>query len=125
MAPAVLLTHHHRQAMRHAADRGFWMPLALEPAQLPQLRYLTALSPGQACIGALLEITAFEPWHEPGIGDLWLPFVGQWLHLPRPLPLGPRARLRRWLPQQPQQWAVVPLLALLAAQRLSDLAPQR
>ncbi|MEY2748726.1 MAG: hypothetical protein RLZZ168_742 [Cyanobacteriota bacterium] len=125
MAPAVLLTHHHRQAMRHAAARGFWMPLALEPAQLPQLHYLTALSPGQACISALLEITAFEPWRVPGIGELWLPFVGQRLCLPRPLPLGPQARLRGWLPKHRDDWAVVPWLALLAAQQLSDLAPQR
>ena len=124
MPPSVLLTNHHRGAMRHAAERGFWMPLPLDPAWLPQLRYLTALSRGQSSIAVLLEITAFEPWRGPGDGVLWLPFVGQRLTLPLPVPLGHRRRLRGWLPQRRQERVVVPLLGLLAAQRLSDLAPR-
>ena len=123
MLPSVLLTYHHRSAMAIAAERGFWMPLALEPAWLPQLRYLTALRRGQRSIAVLLEITAFEPWRGPGEGALWLPFVGQRLNLPMPVPLGSRMRLRGWLPQRRQERVVVPLLALLAAPRLSDLAP--
>ena len=123
MPPSVLLTYHHRSAMAIAAERGFWMPLALERAWLPQLRYLTALRRGQRSIAVLLEITAFEPWRGPGDGELWLPFVGQRLTLPLPVPLGNRMRLRGWLPQRRQERVVVPLLALLAAPRLSDLAP--
>ena len=34
MTTKVLLTHHHRDAIENAADRGFWMPLPLEAEQL-------------------------------------------------------------------------------------------
>jgi len=37
MTTKVLLTHHHREAMENAADRGFWMPLPLEAEQLKAL----------------------------------------------------------------------------------------
>ncbi|MFM8975160.1 MAG: hypothetical protein ACKOFN_05550 [Vulcanococcus sp.] len=123
MPPSVLLIHHHRGAMAIAAERGFWMPLALERAWLPHLRFLTAVSRGQGSIALLLEISGFEAWRQRGCGELWLPFVGQRITLPSPVPLGNRRRLRGWLPQRRQERVVVPLLALLAAPRLSDLAP--
>ena len=47
MTTKVLLTHHHRDALENAADRGFWMPLPLEAKQLKDVMYLTSLSYGE------------------------------------------------------------------------------
>ena len=120
MAVQVLLTHHHREAMANAVERGFWMPLPLQPQQLRSVGYLTALSRGQGQIQQLVEVVGFEPWREANGVVLWLPFLGQRLDLPRPLRLGDRHRLQGWLPHRPQDCQVVPLDALLAAERLSD-----
>ena len=67
MTTKVLLTHHHRDAMENAADRGFWMPLPLPVAEtsLDELMYLTAVSYGSGQIRELLQIESFEPWREP------------------------------------------------------------
>ena len=46
MTTKVLLTHHHRDALENAADRGFWMPLPLEAEQLKDVMYLTSISYG-------------------------------------------------------------------------------
>ena len=79
MTTQVLITHHHRDAMENAADRGFWMPLPL-PLETPdasELMYLTSVSYGTGTIKSLLEISCFEPWRdEDGIAR-WLPFTGR------------------------------------------------
>jgi hypothetical protein len=121
----VLLTHHHREAMANAAERGFWMPLPLQQHQLRAVGYLTAISRGQGCLRQLLEVVGFEPWRDASGVELWLPFLGQRLDLPRAIRLGHRRVLQGWLPQRPQEVQLVALDALLAAQRLSDLLPNR
>jgi len=121
MTSQVLLTHHHHQSMENAAERGFWMPLPLQGDQLSEVRYLSAISRGQGQITALVEITSFEPWREARGVEQWLPFVGGRLELPRPIPLGNRHLLAGWLPQRRDQSQIVELLALLSAERLSDL----
>lgn len=102
MTTKVLLTHHHRDAMENAADRGFWMPLPLPVAEtsLDELMYLTAVSYGSGQIRELLQIESFEPWREADGIQRWLPFVGRRIALPRPLPLGHRGALAGWLPRQ-------------------------
>jgi hypothetical protein len=121
MTSQVLLTHHHHQAMENAAERGFWMPLPLQGDQLSEVRYLSAISRGQGQITALVEITSFEPWRDGSGVEQWLPFVGQRLELPHPIPLGNRRVLAGWLPQRRDQSQILDLLALLAVERLSDL----
>lgn len=120
----VLFTHHHREAMANAAERGFWMPLPLRHAQLRGVAYLTAISRGQSQIQQLVEVAGFEPWRDASGAELWLPFLGQRLELPRPIRLGHRRLLQGWLPQHPQQCQLVPLDALLVAKRLSDCVAQ-
>ena len=125
MSTQVLLTHHHRDAMENAAARGFWMPLplTLSREQLDDVMYLTAVSYADASIRALVEITSFAFWtREDGV-DLWLPFIGQLLTLPRGIPFGDRGLLSGWLPRRHEQVQILELNALLAAQRLSDLLP--
>ena len=125
MASTVVLTHHHRDAMDNAAERGFWMPLPLPVDQLGSLRYLTCLSRAQGQIEALLEISSFEPWRQRDGQRSWLPFLGQRLQLPQPIPLGNRTLLQGWLPQHCEAFQLLDLQALLAAGRLSDLCSRQ
>ncbi len=123
MTTQVLLTHHHREAMENASARGFWMPLPLplQPQQLGAVRYLSAVSYGDRSIRTLAEISSFEPWRCANGVEQWLPFIGQLLQLPRPIPLGDRSLLSGWLPRHREQVQLVDLHDLLAAGRLSDL----
>ena len=121
MTTKVLLTHHHRDAIENAAERGFWMPLPLEAEQLKDVMCLTSLSYGETTLKQLVEVTSFESWRESDGIERWLPFLGQRLELPKPLPLGDRRLLAGWLPRQREAVQIVELNALLAAKRLSDL----
>ena len=121
MTTKVLLTHHHRDAIENAADRGFWMPLPLEAEQLKDVMYLTSLSYGETTLKQLVEVASFEPWRESDGIERWLPFLGQRLDLPRPLPLGDRGLLAGWLPRQREAVQIIELDALLGADRLSDV----
>ena len=123
MTTKVLLTHHHRDAIANAADRGFWMPLPLEAEQLKDVMYLTCLSYGEITLKQLVEVVSFEPWREDDGVERLLPFIGQRLELPRPLPLGDRRLLAGWLPRQREAVQIIELDALLAAKRLSDVLP--
>jgi hypothetical protein len=123
MTTKVLLTHHHRDAIENAADRGFWMPLPLTAEQLKDVMYLTSLSYGETTLKQLVEVASFEPWRESDGVERWLPFLGQRLDLPRPLPLGDRGLLAGWLPRQREAVQIIELDALLAAERLSDVLP--
>ena len=120
MTTKVLLTHHHRDALENAADRGFWMPLPLEAEQLKDVMYLTSLSYGETTLKQLVEVASVEPWRESDGIARWLPFLGQRLELPQPLPLGDRRLLAGWLPRQREAVQIIELDALLAAERLSD-----
>ena len=121
MTTKVLLTHHHRDAIENAADRGFWMPLPLEAEQLKDVMYLTSISYGETTLKQLVEVASFEPWRESDGIERWLPFLGQRLELPQPLPLGDRRLLAGWLPRQREAVQIIELDALLAAERLSDV----
>ena len=121
MTTKVLLTHHHRDAIENAADRGFWMPLPLEADQLKDVMYLTSLSYGETTLKQLVEVASFEPWRESDGIERWLPFLGQRLELPQPLPLGDRRLLAGWLPRQREAVQIVELDALFAAELLSDV----
>ena len=123
MTTKVLLTHHHRDAIENAADRGFWMPLVLEAGQLKDVMYLTSLSYGEITLKQLVEVASFEPWREADGVVRWLPFLGQRLELPKPLPLGDRRLLAGWLPRQREAVQLIELDALLAAKGLSDVLP--
>ncbi len=70
-----------------------------------------------------MEVASFEPWRQSDGIERWLPFLGQRLELPQPLPLGDRRLLAGWLPRQREAVQIVELDALLAAQRLSDVLP--
>jgi hypothetical protein len=83
--------------------------------------YLTSLSYGETTLKQLVEVASFEPWREADGLERWLPFLGQRLDLPRPLPLGDRGLLAGWLPRQREAVQVIELNALLAAERLSDV----
>ena len=123
MTTKVLLTHHHRDAIENAADRGFWMPLPLEADQLKDVMYLTSISYGETTLKQLVEVASFEPWRESDGIERWLPFLGQRLELPQPLPLGDRRLLAGWLPRQREAVQIIELDVLLAAHRLSDVLP--
>jgi hypothetical protein len=123
MTTKVLLTHHHRDAIENAADRGFWMPLPLEAKQLNDVMYLTSLSYSETTLKQLVEVASFEPWRESDGIERWLPFLGQRLELPQPLPLGDRGLLAGWLPRQREAVQIIELDALLGAERLSDVLP--
>jgi len=109
--------------MENAAARGFWMPLELPEGPLDELMYLTSLSYGERSIKRLLEITSLEPWRDADGIERWLPFTGQCLDLPSPVPLGDRRLLAGWLPRERGASQIVDLDALLEAQRLSDVLP--
>lgn len=121
MNTQVLLTHHHREAMANAAARGFWMPLELPDGPRAELMYLTSLSQGDNSIKQLLEIASLEPWREGDGITRWLPFTGQCLDLPRPIPLGQRRHLAGWLPRRRTACQIIALDVLLEADCLSDL----
>jgi len=121
MTTKVLLTHHHRDAIENAAERGFWMPLPLEAEQLKDVMYLTSISYSESTLKQLVEVASFEPWREADGIERWLPFLGQRLELPKPLPLGDRGLLAGWLPRQREAVQLIELDALLAAKRLSDV----
>ncbi len=86
MTTKVLLTHHHRDAIENASDRGFWMPLPLEAEQLKDVMYLTSISYGETTLKQLVEVASFEPWRESDGIERWLPFLGQRLELLKPCP---------------------------------------
>ena len=121
MTTKVLLTHHHRDALENAAERGFWMPLPLEAEQLKDVMYLTSLSYGESTLKQLVEVVSFEPWRQSDGIERWLPFLGQRLDLPQPLPLGDRRLLAGWLPRQREAVQIIDLDDLLVAERLSDV----
>jgi hypothetical protein len=123
MTTKVLLTHHHRDAIENAAVRGFWMPLPLAAEQLKDVMYLTSISYSESTLKQLVEVASFEPWREADGVVRWLPFLGQRLELPKPLPLGDRRLLAGWLPRQREAVQLIELDALLAAKRLSDVLP--
>jgi hypothetical protein len=123
MTAKVLLTHHHRDALENAAERGFWMPLPLAGVHLKDVMYLTSLSYGETTIKQLVEVSSFEPWRDGDGVERWLPFLGQRLDLPSPLPIGDQRLLVGWLPRQRESVQIVELNALLAAKRLSDVLP--
>jgi hypothetical protein len=83
--------------------------------------YLTSLSYGETTLKQLVEVASFEPWRESDGIERWLPFLGQRLELPQPLPLGDRQLLAGWLPRQREAVQLIELDALLAAKRLSDV----
>jgi hypothetical protein len=99
------------------------MPLPLEAEQLKDVMYLTSLSYGETTLKQLVEVASFEPWRESDGIERWLPFLGQRLELPQPLPLGDRGLLAGWLPRQREAVQIIELDALLAAKRLSDVLP--
>lgn len=117
----LLLTHHHRQAMENACERGFWMPLALSAEQAADLTYLVAVSSGAAAITAIAEITSLEPWRQADGTERHLPFLGALVPLLRPVPLGDHQLLAGWLPRTREQLQLLSLGELLQAGRLSDL----
>jgi hypothetical protein len=121
MTTKVLLTHHHRDAIENAADRGFWMPLPLEAEQLKDVMYLTSLSYGETTLKQLVEVASFEPWRESDGIERWLPFLGELVPLRRPIPLGDCGLLAGWLPRNREQLQLLSLGALLQARSLSDL----
>ncbi|MCT0225594.1 hypothetical protein [Synechococcus sp. CS-1328] len=121
MSTQLLLTHHHREAMTNACDRGFWMPLPIPADQSDAVGFLTALSPGATAIRAIAEVTGCEPWREPDGSEQGLLFLGRMIPLLRPIPLGDLDLLAGWLPSQRDQLQLLPLQALLRAERLSDL----
>ena len=122
MPTQVLLTSHHPRAMENACDRGFWMPVPIPMERLQTLLYLVSISESDTAIRALAEITSFEPWRSQAGQELWLPFLGRLLPLPRPVPLGDRHRLAEWLPKRSDQTLLLDLLPVLEAEQLSDLA---
>ena len=97
MTTKVLLTHHHRDEIENAADRGFWMPLPLQADQLKDVMYLTSISYGETTLKQLVEVASFEPWREDDHVERWLQFLGQRLELPKPLPLGGCCKSQRKL----------------------------
>lgn len=121
MANDLLLTHHHRDAMENACERGFWMPLALTAEQASQLTHLTAVAYSTRAIAVIAEITSLEPWNERDGIERWLPFMGRTVPLLRSVPLGDRGLLHGWLPRRREQLQLLSLDALLQADQLSDL----
>jgi hypothetical protein len=123
MANDLLLTHHHRDAMDNACERGFWMPLALSADQACCLTHLTAVSYSTEAIAVIAEITSLEPWNDADGIERWLPFMGRTVPLLRPVPLGDRGMLQGWLPRRREQLQLLSLDALLKAEQLSALLP--
>jgi hypothetical protein len=114
MASQLLITRHHRQALRNACERGFWMPLALPGDQAHTVSHLTALAPGGTTIAAIAPVTAMEPWSEHDGIESFLPFLGARQVLPKPIPLGDHGQLDHWLPKTRDQLQLIPLAALWA-----------
>ena len=120
MAAQLLITRHHRQALRNACERGFWMPLALPGAQAPTVTHLTALAPGGTSIAAIAPVTAMEPWEDSDGLESFLPFLGERQVLAKPIPLGHHGQLEQWLPKNRHQLQLIPLAALWAPTCLSE-----
>jgi len=120
MAAQLLITRHHRQALRNACERGFWMPLALPGAEAPTVSYLTALAPGCTAIAAIAPVTGMEPWCDSDGIESFLPFLGERQILAKPIPLGHHGQLEHWLPKNRHQLQLIPLAALWAPTSLSE-----
>jgi len=120
MAAQLLITRHHRQALRNACERGFWMPLALPGAQAQTVSHLTALAPGGTAIAAIAPVTAMEPWCEADGIESFLPFLGERQILTEAIPLGQLGQLEPWLPKNRHQLHLMPLEALWAPSSLSE-----
>jgi hypothetical protein len=114
MAAQLLITRHHRQALRNACERGFWMPLVLPEAQAHTVSHLTALAPGATTIAAIAPVTAMEPWSDSDGIESFLPFLGEREVLPKPIPLGHHDMLEHWLPKNRHQLQLIPLASLWA-----------
>ena len=112
MDDQVLMTSHHRQALRNACERGFWMPMALSAAQAGTVNHLIALAPGDSSITAIAPVTAMEPWIEVDGIESFLPFLGKRQVLPKPIPLGDTCQLKRWLPKNRDELQLIPRAAL-------------
>jgi hypothetical protein len=120
MAAQLLITRHHRQALRNACERGFWMPLALSEAQVQTVTHLTALTPGGSSIAAIAPVTGMEPWCDSDGIETFLPFLGERQVLAKPIPLGRHGQLEQWLPKTRHQLQLIPLAALWAPTCLSE-----
>ena len=120
MAAQLLITRHHRQALRNACERGFWMPLALPGAQAPTVTHLTALAPGGTTIAAIAPVTSMEPWEDSDGLESFLPFLGERQVLAKPIPLGHHGQLEQWLPKNRHQLQLIPLAALWAPTCLGE-----
>ena len=75
MTTKVLITHHHRDAIENAADRGFWMPLPLGDRRL-----LAGWLPRQREAVQIVELDALLAVRR--LSDV-LPGSGACCHLPR------------------------------------------
>ena len=120
MAAQLLITRHHRQALRNACERGFWMPLALPGAQVHTVTHLTALTPGGTSIAAIAPVTDMEPWCDADGIESFLPFLGERQVLGKPIPLGRHGQLEQWLPKTRHQLLLIPLETLWAPTCLSS-----
>jgi hypothetical protein len=120
MACQLLITRHHRQALRNACERGFWMPLALPEAQAHTVSHLTALAPGGTTIAAIAPVTGMEPWSDADGIESFLPFLGERQVLAKPIPLDHHGQLEQWLPKTRHQLQLIPLAALWAPTCLSS-----
>ena len=120
MAAQLLITRHHRQALRNACERGFWMPLALSEAQVQTVTHLTSLAPGGTTIAAIAPVTGMEPWCDSDGIETFLPFLGERQVLAKPIALGYHGQLGQWLPKNRHQLQLIPLAALWAPTCLSE-----
>ena len=120
MAAQLLITRHHRQALRNACERGFWMPLALPGDQAHSVTHLTALTPGGTTIAAIAPVTGMEPWSDADGIESFLPFLGERQVLAKPIPLGHHGPLEQWLPKTRHQLKLIPLAALWAPTSLGE-----
>ena len=120
MAAQLLITRHHRQALRNACERGFWMPLALPGNQVPTVSHLTALTPGGTSIAAIAPVTGMEPWCDSDGIESFLPFLGERQVLSKPIRLGHHGQLGQWLPKNRHELQLIPLAALWAPTSLGE-----
>jgi len=100
---------------------GPWNPCLPRPVVVSDRCLRPSL--GRNTLKRHVDVAGFEPWRESDGIERWLPFLGQRLDLPRPMPLGDRGLLEGWLPRQREAVQIIELDALLAAERLSDVLP--